>query len=142
MYIAYVQYEQVANSMILNITDYSTEPLQSQIVRQISEKILNGELEFDTSLPSIRQLAHSAKVSVITVQRAYETLEQSGLICAKRGKGFFVSQIGNVERKSKALENLKGKLEPAINSALKEGLSIDEISNSIKLIIETHILIG
>ena len=78
--------------MLLNLTDLSAEPLQSQIVRQVRAKILTGELTTGSDLPSIRRQAREQRISVITVQRAYETLERQGLIHSRRGKGFFVSE--------------------------------------------------
>ena len=88
--------------MILNLTDVSSEPLQSQIRRQVRAKILSGELAADTALPSIRALARQQKVSVITVQRAYETLMREELIHARRGKGFFVSVLRDKRKKEMA----------------------------------------
>ena len=79
--------------MILNLTDLSSEPLQSQIYRQIRSMILAGDLKAGELLPSIRGLAREVKVSVITVQRGYEILEKEGLIISRRGKGFFVSEL-------------------------------------------------
>ncbi|MCB0317005.1 MAG: GntR family transcriptional regulator, partial [Calditrichaeota bacterium] len=81
--------------MILNLTDISDEPLQSQISRQVRAKILAGELGAGDNLPSIRGLARDQRVSVITVQRAYEYLEREGLIHSRRGKGFFVSELSD-----------------------------------------------
>ena len=124
--------------MRLHLTDFSEEPLQLQIVRQLSEKILNGELDNDTSLPSIRVLAHQAKVSVITVQRAYETLENLGLINARRGKGFYVANIKHDERKQLAIENFKNKMIPAVQSAIKEGLSTEDIIDTFNSIIKSN----
>ena len=86
--------------MLLNLTDLSDEPLQSQIQRQIRAKILNGELEAGYMLPSIRQLAREQKVSVITVQRGYELLEREGLILSRRGKGYFVNELQKKREKS------------------------------------------
>lgn len=113
--------------MLLNLTDLSSEPLQSQISRQIRAKILAGELAAGTDLPSIRKFARQHKVSVITVQRAYENLEHQNLIHSRRGKGFFVSELSEKTKKEKANERLLEKLESPIIAALDEGLSQDEI---------------
>ena len=117
--------------MLLNLTDISNEPLQGQIVRQIRAKILAGELEPNADLPSIRKLASTQHISVITVQRAYETLEREGLIRSRRGKGFFVSDISKDRRKALARERLYGILEPRIRAALAEGLSKEDISKVV-----------
>lgn len=118
--------------MILNLTDLSDEPLQGQISRQIRAKILIGELPAGTSLPSIRALARDQRVSVITVQRAYEHLMHENLIHARRGKGFFVSELLSDEKKKMAIQRFADKIEPIIKAALAEGLQPNEIRNEVK----------
>lgn len=113
--------------MLLNLTDLSDEPLQSQISRQIRAKILSGELSAGEVLPSIRGLAGEQRVSVITVQRGYESLERDGLIHARRGKGFFVSQISQDRKKEMARARLAEQLEPIVNEAFSEGMSDQDI---------------
>ena len=118
--------------MLLNLTDLSEESLQSQIVRQIRAKILAGELTADTSLPSIRTLAKEQRVSVITVQRAYEALMREELIHSRRGKGFFVSALPERRKKEMAKQRLLEKLAPLISAALEEGMSPKEIIEALK----------
>lgn len=112
--------------MILNLTDLSNEPLQGQIYRQIRAMILAGDLKAGELLPSIRKLAREEKVSVITVQRGYELLEREKLILSRRGKGFFVSDLHDNKKKELAEERLKEKIEPIIEFAKNEGMSIEE----------------
>lgn len=52
---------------------------------------------FNSKLPSVRQLANERKVSIATVQKAYEALERMGLIEAKPKKGYFVKQQSRAE---------------------------------------------
>lgn len=113
--------------MILNLSDISDESLQSQIIRQIRAKILTGELSAHASLPSIRQMAREQKISVITVQRAYENLMQQNLIHARRGKGFFVSDIQLNRKKNMAFDHLTENLRKPLESALAEGLDAEDI---------------
>jgi len=113
--------------MILNLTDLSNEPLQSQIYRQIRAMILAGDVIAGEMLPSIRGLAREEKVSVITVQRGYELLEREGLILSRRGKGFFVSDLHDNKKKELAEERLKEKIEPILELAKAEGMRAEEI---------------
>ena len=122
--------------MLLNLTDLSSEPLQSQIVRQVRAKILIGELTAGTSLPSIRALAREQHVSVITVQRAYETLIREELIHSRRGKGFFVSELANNRKKEMAKQRLLENLSPLVSAALEEGLSQKNIKQAIDIILK------
>lgn len=122
--------------MLLYLTDLSDEPLQGQIVRQIRAKILAGELDANADLPSIRKLAREHHISVITVQRAYEILENEGLIHSRRGKGFFVTELSDETRKGMARKRLREILEPKIRAALAEGLSKEEMKRAIRDILE------
>lgn len=122
--------------MFLNLTDLSSESLQSQIIRQIRAKILAGELKAGSDLPSIRQLAREQHVSVITVQRAYESLEREGLIHSRRGKGFFVSELSDQQKKSLAVKRLQESLEYPIKAALSEGLDKDRIHKIVENLIK------
>jgi GntR family transcriptional regulator len=113
--------------MLLNLTDLSEEPLQSQISRQIRAQILAGDLAAGEALPSIRALARDTRVSVITVQRGYEDLEREGLIHSRRGKGFFVSELEPDTKSQMARDRLTGRMEAIVRAAFAEGLTSDEI---------------
>jgi len=117
--------------MILNLTDLSNEPLQSQIYRQIRAMILADDIQSGTLLPSIRALARNEKVSVITVQRGYEQLEKENLIISRRGKGFFVSNLSQSKKKELAEQRLAEKLLPLIKLAKNEGMMNFEIEEII-----------
>ena len=93
--------------MLLQLTDVSDEPLHHQISRQIRAKILAGVLADGDSLPSIRGLAKESRVSVITVQRAYDDLDREGLIQARRGKGFFVRRLDPDDKTRLASERFR-----------------------------------
>ena len=122
--------------MLLNLTDLSDEPLQSQIFRQIRARVLNGELEAGQMLPSIRSLAQDQKVSVVTVQRAYESLERGSLIHSRRGKGFFVSELARQQRKEIAMHGLVEKLRPLLQAVRGEGMSRAEILAAVQALLD------
>jgi len=121
--------------MLLNLTDISDEPLQSQIIRQIRAKILAGRLEGGTGIPSIRTLAKDQKVSVITVQRAYESLMREGLIHSRRGKGFFVSELEEKYKKELAKQKLLEDLERPVLAGAAEGLGKTDIIEIVEEIL-------
>jgi GntR family transcriptional regulator len=121
--------------VLLNLTDLSDEPLQSQISRQIRAKILSGDLVAGIMLPSIRKLAREQKVSVITVQRGYEALELEGLIHSRRGKGFFVSPLQTNQKKEMSEKKLKDALMPVIKNAVEEGMKREDIEKTVREIL-------
>ena len=58
------------------ISTTSTLPVYEQIVNQIRDAVVAGEVKEGEGLPSIRVLAKNLEVSVITTKRAYEELEK------------------------------------------------------------------
>lgn len=70
----------------------SAEPVYLQIRDRISRLIQAGLLQPGDRLPSIRKLAEEAQVNKLTVIEAYGVLEADGLIYARLGAGYFVSQ--------------------------------------------------
>lgn len=119
-------------AMLLNLSDLSPEPLHAQISRQIRAKILVGELTEGVSLPSIRKMAREQKVSVITVQRAYEDLDKEGLINSRRGKGFTVAALSSRQKKTMALNRLRENLEPVILDAQDAGMNDEQIQGAVR----------
>ena len=109
--------------MILNLSDLSDEPLHAQISRQIRAKILSGDLDGGDALPSIRGLAQGQRVSVITIQRAYDDLEREGLVRSRRGKGFWVAPLANGRKNTMAEERFANALAKLVGHAAAEGLS-------------------
>lgn len=109
--------------MILNLSDLSDEPLHAQISRQIRAKILTGDLDGGDTLPSIRGLARGQRVSVITVQRAYDDLEREGLVRSRRGKGFWVAPLPDGRKNTMAEDRFADALKKLVGHATAEGLS-------------------
>ena len=77
--------------MKIIIKNKSELPIYEQIEQQLRSQILDGTLEPDEQLPSVRQLAKDLKISVITTTRAYNDLADEGFIISVVGKGYFVA---------------------------------------------------
>lgn len=76
---------------MLNIDYTAPKPLHEQIEEQISSLIATGILQPNDWLPSVRQLATEMSINPNTVQRAYSSLENKGVIVSVKGRGSFVS---------------------------------------------------
>ncbi len=81
----------MVDSTELFLSPSDSTPMYAQIIDQITAKVLAGDWAPGQPIPSIRQLAASSKVSVITVKRAYLELEHAGVIVTRPGKGSFVA---------------------------------------------------
>lgn len=77
--------------MEIVISNSTSKPIYEQITSQIKEMIMNGELKTGDPIPSMRSLARTIHVSVITVQKAYEDLQRDGFIETTVGRGSFVA---------------------------------------------------
>ena len=54
---------------------------------------MSGELKTGEAIPSVRSLAKSLHISILTVQKAYSTLQEDGFIETTAGKGWFLEAI-------------------------------------------------
>lgn len=77
--------------MEIIISSNTGKPIYEQITTQIKAMIMSGKLQTGEAIPSMRALAKSLHVSVITVQKAYEDLQRDGFIETTVGRGSFVS---------------------------------------------------
>jgi GntR family transcriptional regulator len=93
------------------ISSNTSKPIYEQITSQIKAMIMSGESQTGDPIPSMRALAKSLHVSVITVQRAYEDLQRDGFIETTVGRGSFVSaqnkDFYQEEQQRKAEEHLQ-----------------------------------
>ena len=62
-----------------------------QIADNLSERILNGSLEAESKIPSVRELAAEMGVNPNTIVRSYAELQTKNIIANSRGIGYFVS---------------------------------------------------
>lgn len=77
--------------MEIIISSNTSKPIYEQITSQIKAQIMSGQLQTGDAIPSMRALARSLHVSVITVQKAYEDLQRDGFIETTVGRGSFVA---------------------------------------------------
>lgn len=68
-----------------------TSRLYEQIVQQVEDSILKGQLKPGDQLPAERDLAQRFGVSRTAVREAVKTLREKGLVEAYSGKGTFVT---------------------------------------------------
>ena len=116
-----------------------TLAIYEQIVNQLKNAIVTGELKTGEALPSIRALARELQVSVITTKRAYEELEKEGLIRSVAGKGFYVCEYNTDYLREKQLMMLEERLAELITEAKSAGLSSQEFVEMVEALYATGI---
>ena len=96
----------------------NNKPVYIQLVEQLKMKIISGDIELDSKLDSVRNLAAEAMVNPNTMQKALAELERQGFVYSKRTSGRFVTDdkaLIDKERKNLVKESVKSSLETLIN---------------------------
>ena len=122
--------------MTVLIDNKSSLPIYDQIYSQIKAQIMSGELQPGEALPSIRSLAKSLHISVLTVQKAYDQLSQEGFIETTAGKGCYVSaqnQDFYLEEQQKRIEE---HFTEAIEIARESGIDLEHLTSLLTLLYE------
>lgn len=127
------------NNMKIVIQPQGTLAIYEQIVNQLKNAIVTGELKTNEALPSIRALAGDLQVSVITTKRAYEELEKEGLIRSVAGKGFYVCEYNTDFLKEKQLMMLEKRMTEVISEAKNAGLSCQEFIEMVEALYDSGI---
>jgi GntR family transcriptional regulator len=66
-------------------------PVFRQIADEVRRAVAVGVLKPEDAIPAVRELAKQIAVNANTVQHAYRTLEQEGVVYVKRGLGTYVA---------------------------------------------------
>jgi GntR family transcriptional regulator len=66
-------------------------PVYLQIRAALTAAILEGRHADGSPLPSVRTLAHRHQANPLTVAKAYQVLQEEGVVVVRRGVGMFVA---------------------------------------------------
>ena len=67
------------------------KPVYVRLRETITDAILSGRYADGDSLPSVRALAADEAANPLTVAKAYQGLQNDGVVVVKRGVGLFVA---------------------------------------------------
>ncbi len=122
--------------MEIIISNNTSKPIYEQITGQIKQMIMSGELKAGESIPSMRALAKSLHISVITVQRAYEDLQKDGFIETTVGKGSFVSAFNKDFVQEEKQRQIEEYLQKAVDLGKENGITLTKLIDLIKIFYE------
>ncbi len=122
--------------IILNNT--SMVPIYEQLVNQVKNNIISGELPENEALPSVRTLSAELRISALTVKKAYDKLEEEGFVVTVHGKGTYVAATD----KSLAMEARRKSVEDdfaaAVSKASAVGFTKEDILEIVQIILEDY----
>lgn len=111
----------------LNYRD--ARPIYEQVKDGFRRLIIQGVVETDEKLPSVRELATSLTINPNTIQRAYRELEQEGYVYTVPGKGSFVAGVPEQDTARKG--ELWQQFEEIVQELLFLGVHFEEITQRI-----------
>ncbi len=115
---------------MINLDYKDSRSLHEQIEHGIKQLIINGILQPNEQLASVRELSVSLTVNPNTVQRAYKQLESDGFIYSVKGKGNFVAHMCNVKN-TKRTDELYAQLTLVVKELMYLGEAKSDIENVI-----------
>lgn len=120
--------------MKILISNSSDQPLYLQIKEQLKDAILRADLKDGDSMPSIRRFANDLGVSVLTIRRVYDELEQEGYLNQQVGVGTFVS-AANTELLRDAKRHLvELKIQDALQAASALDIPLKELHDMLDIL--------
>lgn len=120
--------------MNIIISNNRDKPIYEQIISQVKNMIISEELVAGDTLPSMRALAKSIHVSVITVQRAYEELQRDGFIETEVGRGTYVLASNKEFYKEQQQKKMEEYLQLAIEVAKENAITLEKITEILKIL--------
>lgn len=123
-------------AMKIVIINGSSVPLYQQIKDAVKENIMEGRLKEDQQLPSVRELSKELKVSILTVKKAYDELEEEGFIVIRQGLGSFVASNNEELKKEEKQKDLEANLMEACKLARLLDLSKEDLMELTDFIYE------
>ncbi|OUN74454.1 GntR family transcriptional regulator [Faecalibacterium sp. An58] len=119
--------------MEIIISSNTGKPIYEQITSQIKAMIMSGELKTGDPIPSMRALAKSIHVSVITVQKAYEDLQRDGFIETTVGRGSFVAARNKEFYQEEQQRRAEEHLQAAADIARASGIALQTLVDVLTL---------
>ena len=122
--------------MDLFIDNKSGAPIYDQIYTQIKDQIIQGALQPDEAMPSIRGLARDLRISVITTKRAYDELEKEGFIYTIAAKGCFVAPKNVELLREETLKAIENHIDQIVRLSHSVGLNEQDVLDMVKFAME------
>ena len=124
--LALYHYCDTVSPMVIRLNPSSGIPIYLQIVEQIRHSIEIGALVEGDQLPAIRTLAEELVVSPNTVVKAYDDLEQEGLIRLRHGAGAYVEKGNLAKSRLRRFREASVVVKETVRKLRSMGLSDDE----------------
>jgi GntR family transcriptional regulator len=112
----------------IDINFQSGVPIYVQLMEQIENLVLSGQIKAGDQLPTVRHLASDLGVNFNTVARAYRLMDEAGLISTQQGRGTYILEpVAKEETQKVKLQVLDWLTQRFFADATYKGFTLDEI---------------
>lgn len=115
----------IERKVILDYIFDNERPIYIQLVEILRKEIVSGKPKVGERLPSVRELALTARVNPNTMQKALVELENEGLVYTERTNGKFVTNDKELIEKIKK-ELAEEKVNNFLNDMKNIGITYEE----------------
>ena len=113
--------------MIYRIDPQAALPIFEQLVHQVKNAVVRGDLRVGSKLPSVRLLAREVSVNPNTVVKAYSILEGDGVIRRRQGAGCYITgKTNNLNSRQRARQLLE-LVKRTVTEAVHLGFSKEDL---------------
>jgi GntR family transcriptional regulator len=117
--------------MLLEIDHHSGVPIYRQVIDQVRQQIMAGQLSEGRQLDSVRELAGRLRVNPMTISKAYALLEVEGLAERRRGIGLFVARVATGQKEQTRGRLLEEILKKAAVTAVQFNIPEEEAARML-----------
>jgi len=118
----------------IKISGRADIPLYRQIMEQIKQQVANYKLKPGDRVPTVRSLAQTLQINPATVARAYQELEQEGILGASRRRGTIVmGETESPQRQPLRQSRLAAIVNNLILETLSQGYTPEELEAAFSL---------
>jgi GntR family transcriptional regulator len=124
-----------SSRLSFSVSPSSGVPIYRQIIDQVNALIISGRLKPGDGLPSIRKMAESLEVNMMTISKAYARLEVDGILIRIRGVGMVVAERNGPT--SVSVKERQAELRPLLEQAVLRGVQLKLTDPQIIAVVES-----
>lgn len=117
--------------MFVELRKDDPRPVYRQIADEVRRAVTVGILKPGEALPAARVLAQQLKLNANTVQHAYRTLVQEGIVETRRGLGAFVASTPRRDARHNPSVIARQIAEQALREAFRHGLLASDLRKAL-----------
>ncbi|HWP96633.1 MAG TPA: GntR family transcriptional regulator [Syntrophomonadaceae bacterium] len=127
-----VQILQEGDSLWFDIDPSLSMPIYQQLVHGVKEAVARGVLVAGDRIPTVRELASHIMINPNTIAKAYQRLEQEGIIVTMRSRGSFIAENLPASSREEGRQAIAGLLDKVMIEAFHRGVDAEEIKSLVQ----------